>query len=857
MLRTTLRSLQARKLRLFTTTLAVVLGVAFMAGTLVFTDTIGQTFDRLFATVSAGTDAHVRSAASFSLGEGGGEQRSRLEAATLDVVLGVEGVAAAEGEIEGYAQIVGADGDPVGNPAGGSPSFGRSWGFDETLNPFDLAAGGRAPSADDEVVIDAFTASQGSLDVGDRTTVLTQTGVTDVEVVGIARFGDTDSPGGSTNVLFTAAAAQRLVAEEGRFDAINVRADEGISEAAIRDAIAAEVAEVAGSGGEVEVLTGAEVTKEDQDTIAEGLGVFRNFLVAFAAIALFVGVFIIYNTFNTLIAQRTQEMALLRAVGASRRQVMASVVVEAVVVGLIAATLGLAGGIGIAAGLKVLFEALGVDLPSGRVVVTTTTVTLSFVVGLTVSVASAIVPALRASRVSPLAAMREAAVDRPRSIGRIVVGALVTGLGVALTANGLLRDVDEPLRVVGVGALALVLGVAVLGPLFAGPLSRAIGSPLPRLRGMSGSLARLNAARNPSRTSTTASALMIGVALVTFITIVAASFKASFEATLSSAVKGDFVVDSGQFGGGGGGLPPELARQLGELPEVELATGLRVVPLEVDGRGTAAIALDPEAAERLFDLDLVAGSYDGLDESGIAVFEDDAEERGLALGDPVDVRFAETGARQLTVRAVFATAGLAGGYVVGTPLAEANVADAFDIQVFVELAAGVDRVEARAALESVVESFPTGNLQDQDEYRDAQTAPIDQVLGLVYALLSFSVLIALIGIANTLALSVFERTRELGLLRAVGMTRPQLKSMVRWESVIIALLGTVLGLVLGAFFSWATITSLAGDGFGEVAIPAGSLALIAVVAALAGVWAARRPAKRASKLDVLAAIAST
>ncbi len=829
----------------------MLLGVAFMVGTLVFTDTIGKTFDELFATVSAGTDAQVRSRSVIDTGDGG-EVRNRIDAALLDVVDQVDGVAAAEGVVEVFGPvIVGKDGDAVRNPAGAAPQFGRNWLEDDQLNPFDIQDG-REPQAAGEVVIDRFTADRGDLAVGDRTFVTNTPGEGnfDVEVVGIATFGDTDSPGGSTNVMLTTADAEREFGEDGRFDSISLRADSGITEDAIRDRVANVMP------GDVEVRTGAEVTKEQQDNFAEGLGFFRTFLVAFAVIALFVGIFIIYNTFNILVAQRVREMALLRAVGASRRQVLGSVVLEAAIVGLVAGALGVVVGVGIAALLRVLFNAIGLELPSGSLVVTVTTVVLAFVVGLVVSVLSALVPALRASRVPPVAAMRDVAIDRPNSVVRVIVGAVVTALSALLIVNGLFGDPDNPLLVVGVGALGLVIGIAILGPLFAGPVSKVIGAPVARLRGVSGRLARLNAARNPSRTSTTAAALMIGVTLVAFITVVAASFKASFEETLAGSVKGDFVIDSGTFQPGTG-LPPQLADEVRELPEVELVGSIRFLAMEIDGDGTVVGSITPEVAGPLFDVGLLQGSYDDLDATAIAVSKEKADDLGLRLGDPVPVRFVETGEQQLRVAAIYEDDDLVGPWFVGQAVSEANVAQQLDFQDIIELAPGVPLEAGRQAIEPVVDRYPTADLFDQQEYRDAQTAPINQILGLVYALLSFSVIIALIGIANTLALSVLERTRELGLLRAVGMTRPQMRSMVRWESVVIALLGTLLGIVLGSFFGWATVTAASDEGLAVLRIPVGQLAIVAVVAALAGVWAARRPAKRAAKLDVLEAIATT
>ncbi|MDQ3147708.1 MAG: FtsX-like permease family protein [Actinomycetota bacterium] len=848
MFKTTLKNLLARKLRLFTTGFAVVLGVAFMAGTLVLTDTIGQTFDELFADVNAGTDAHVRGEAAFE-DDFGNSQRRRIDAALVDQVAAVDGVATAEGEIEGYTQIVGSDGDAVGDP-NQAPTFGRNWTLDETLNPFDIAEG-RPPEGEGEVVIDQGVADTGELAVGDRTTVVLEAGSFPVEVVGIATFGEADSPGGSSNVLFASPVAQELIAEPGRLDAVNVVADEGVGEAELRDRIAAEVPDG------VEVLTGAEITEEDQDAIGEFVDVIQQFLLAFAIISLLVGVFIIYNTFSIIVAQRTREMALLRAVGASRRQVLGSVVLESLVIGFIASLVGLAAGVGVASGLKSIFSSIGFDLPSSGLVVKSSTVVAAIVVGVVVSLASALFPAIRASRVPPLAAMRDVALEGGRSTVRLVIGGLITVLGAAQLLNGLFGTVENELLVVGTGALALVIGVAVLGPVFAKPLSRLIGSPLPRVKGVAGTLARENAVRNPSRTATTASALMIGVALVGFITIVGSSAKASIDKTIEGALVGDFVVESGQFGLGG--LSPEVATRLNELPEVETAAGLRAVPVELDGQGTFVSAVDPRTIGDLLDLGITAGSYEDLDETAIAVHDDTAVEQGLAIGDTVPVVFTETGAQELTVGAIYDNGELFGfeNYFVGTAVAEANLADQFDLQVYVNTAQGVGAGEARAAIATVTDDYPTAEVQDQTEFREAQAAPIDQFLSLVYVLLSFSVVIALFGIANTLALSVFERTRELGLLRAVGATRSQVRSVVRWESVIIALLGTLLGLVIGAFFGWALVTAVEDEGFNTLRVPFGQLAVITVVAAFAGVIAAVRPARRAAKLDVLQAIATT
>ncbi|HSB86452.1 MAG TPA: ABC transporter permease, partial [Ilumatobacteraceae bacterium] len=605
---TTLKSLAARKLRLFTTSFAVLLGVAFMAGTLVLTDTIGKTFDELFANVNSGTDAYVRAEASFD-SEWFGEQRPRLDASLIDAINDVDGVAAAEGHIEAYAQLVDKAGKPMGNPNMGAPVFGAAWLSNDALNPFELTSG-RPPQADDEVVIDKGSADEAGFAIGDSTTVLTQTGPQHVEVVGIAKFGDTDSPGGASYTMFTPAAAQAYLTQPGKVDAIKIVAEPGVSESQL----IANISDVVPAG--TEVLTGAEITKEDQASIKDDMSFFNVFLMVFAVIALFVGSFIIYNSFSILVAQRTKEMALMRAIGASRRQVTRSVLLEAGVVGLIASALGLAAGVGVAAGLKALLAGIGIDIPAGGVVLTSKTVIISAIAGLGVSIASAVLPARRAAKIPPIAAMRDVAIDRSsRSRRRIVNGSIVTGLGALAMGAGLFGGAG--IVPVGLGAVLVFVGVAVLGPVLARPISRIIGSPMPRLKGMSGTLARQNAMRNPKRTSATAAALMIGVALVGFITILASSTKASVARNVDKTFNGDLVVSSNV--GGAGGLSPLLAEQLDALPELGAVTGVRMAPAEVDGESTNLMSADPQAMQQINDFGLAQGSLDGLHADDIAV----------------------------------------------------------------------------------------------------------------------------------------------------------------------------------------------------------------------------------------------
>src|SRR4051794_31728594 len=844
MFRTTIKNLAARKLRLLTTSLAVLLGVAFMAGTLVLTDTVGKTFDNLFADVNAGTNAYVRGEAAFSSDMG--DQRARLDLSLVDTVKQVDGVAAAEPSIEAYTQIVDKHGKAIGDPNMGAPTFGGNWLANDALNPWDLAVG-RAPQSGNEVVIDAATAKKGGFVVGDTTTAITKAGNEQVEIVGLATFGGQDTAVGVSYTLFTLEAAQAYLTEPGKIDSIKVVAADGISDRDLVERIKPVVP------AQTEVLTGAEITAENQKAVKEGLGFFSVFLLTFALIALFVGSFIIYNSFSILVAQRSKEMALMRAIGASRRQVLGSVLLEAVVVGVIASAAGIVAGVGVASLLKALMGSLGFEIPAGPVVLSSKTVIVSVIAGLGVSVASAVFPARKAAKVPPIAAMRDSAVDDSSSSRRrVVIGVGMAAFGAVAMGVGLFGGAGVPM--VALGTLLVFLGVAILGPVLARPISWVIGSPLPRLKGMSGTLARENAMRNPKRTSATAAALMIGVALVGFITILASSTKASIAEGIDKRFTGDFVVDSGTLGFGG--LSPDLAGQLQSLPELGAVSAERVAQAQVAGSSTMLVSADPVSMQAITDFGITAGSFDDLGADGIAVAKDTATANGWKVGDSVPVRFAETGEQPFTIRALFTEHDIAQEYFVSLAAYDANVADRFDSKIFTNVAAGVSPDAARAAITKVADGFPQATVQDVNEYKAAQTSQIDMMLNLIYALLALAVFIALLGIANTLALSIFERTRELGLLRAVGMTRRQLRTTVRYEAVIIALLGTTLGLAIGVGFGSAMVKAMEGQGLNTLTIPLDQLAVVAIIAAFAGVGAAILPARRASRLNVLDAIVS-
>jgi putative ABC transport system permease protein len=843
MWKVTLTSLRAKKLRLITTALAVMLGVAFMAGTLVLTDTLGSTFDGLLANANQGTDAYVRSSSEVT--NRATTVRPRITASLAQTISHVPGVAGAAGYVEGYAQIVGKDGKVLGNPSQGAPTIGASWTTIADLNPYHLVEG-TAPSAPADVVIDKHTADDGHFHVGDQVTILSKSNPEVFTIAGIAKFGTADSMGGTQASLFASDTAQRLLSQPGQVDAIRVLAADGTSQAELTERIAPTLP----SG--TEVLTGDAITKEQQADTRKQMGFITTFLMVFADIAILVGAFIIANTFSIIVAQRSREMALLRAIGASRKQVRRSVLAEAAVVGLFASVLGLFAGLGVAAGIKGLFGAMGLEIPGGPIVVTTKTVVLALVTGIGVTVGSAWLPARRGSKVPPVAAMRAQDVEAGRgSKRRTAAGLAITGAGVAALAAGL---GGSGVPMVLLGGLAVFLGIAVLGPLVARPAARVIGAPL-RLRGTTGSLARENAMRNPKRTAATASALMIGVGLVAFITIFAASTKQSISGSADRKLHADYVIDSGLYDEGG--LSPALTAALQAHPQFTAVTAVRNAPTLVDGRPSMLEAVDASAVGQIADLGTVTGDVTTLGADGIAVLDTTAKSHSWKLGDTIPVTFAKTGTTPFTIRAIYTDSDeWVGKQFVSTQAFDLNVSDQFDTRIFVKAAPGVSPSEARTIVDSESQGYALAKVQTFDEFKASLEQQIDQILTLVYALLGLAVIIALMGIANTLALSIFERTRELGLLRAVGMSRRQVRATIRSEAVIIAMLGTSLGLGIGMFFGWAMVHALASQGITTFVVPVSQLAVVVVIAALAGVTAAILPARRAAKLDVLAAISS-
>jgi putative ABC transport system permease protein len=844
----TLKGLWAHKLRFLLTGLAVVLGVSFMSGTMILTETMGRTFDELLADNNAGIDAIVQRPSSI---EGAGaDARERVDASALQTVRDVDGVDAADGSIQGFAQLVRDDGDVAQSELG--VTVGTNWIDDQRLNPFQLDEG-RAPAGPLEAVVDRATVDGEGWSVGESFVVLGKTGPIELTLVGAATFGAVAGIPGSTMIATDVPTAQAMFGEPGRFDSIVVARETDVS----ADELAVRLQSALGAH-DVEVVTGEADTATKQADLRENLRFLNTFLMAFAYIALFVGMFIIYNTFSIVIAQRTRDLAMLRAIGAGRSQVLRSVLLEAVAVAIAAVALGLGLGIGMSFGLRALLSQVGVDIPGGSTVISASTIVTSVLVGVSITLFSALAPAVRASRVAPIAALRDVAIDRSHtSAGRLVAGASVTVAGVGVTAAGIRADGAGAMQLLGLGAIATVAGVFVLGPVVARPLLRVLGAPARRISGSVGHLATENARRNPKRTSATAAALMVGVALVGFITVIASSTTAAVAHQVDRSFRADYVVDSGQWGDGG--LSPELAGRLAALPSVADVSPVRVAPVAIDGGATTIAGVDTATFDELFDLELLDGALSDVVAGTVAVHADSATTLGIEPGDSVDVTFARTGVVSLVVAATFDEQVIGTGaaaWITDLSTYEANVTDQYDRQVYVSIADGVDAVASRTEIESVLADWPGGELQDQAEFKAGITDEINRMLNLIYGLLALAVIIALIGIANTLALSVHERTRELGLLRAVGMTRRQVRTLVRWESVMIASMGTAIGLGLALAGSWAIVQALADEGVSEVVVPTGRLTVIVAASVIAGVAAALGPARRAARLDVLRAVAA-
>jgi putative ABC transport system permease protein len=850
MFRIALKGVLARKGRLLLTSLAVILGTAFLAGSFVFTDTIQRTFDNLFADVYKNTDAVVRSSNKID-GDFGQTFRANIPASLLEEVEGLPGVAQAEPDVGGTATIIDANGDKIGG--GGAPQFGSNF-YEGELSPWVLTDGSSPPTADNEVVLDQGSFEEGDFKIGDTVRIAGVNGSQDFTIVGSAKFGDVDSPAGATFAMFDLATSQEFLlpaAPDGgtpdEFTTISVKSDGSISDTQLADEIETTL------GGDTEVLTGAEITEETQDDIRDALQFFTIFLTIFAGISLFVACFVIYNVFSITQAQRSKESALMRAIGSSRRQVTSTLLLEAVAVGIVGSVIGLVCGIGLAKGMTTLLSAAGIDIPSTGIALLPRTIVLTLIVGLLVTVLSAVVPARKAGRVPPVAAMRDSAIESTAfSHRRLVSGLVVLALAIVLIALGLSGAV---LALVP-GILLIFIALFVLGPLIARRFALMLGKPIAAAKGVTGHMARENSARNPKRTASTAAALLIGVTLVSGVAVVAASLQSSVRDIFNKQIVGDVVVDA-ESDGGPNGFSTTLADQIGELPGVEAAAGVSQAPVRIDDDDTFVSVVNPTAAGEVFNFDVTDGSLQNVDANGIAISTDYAKDHDLAVGGTVDLALIDGSTHTLTVQAIYDEDILAGPRVVNRELFAGTSQPITDFAIYVLRDPSVSAEAVKAEIAPVVDQYGFGKVQTREEYIDAQAKQFTAFINLVYGLLGLSVFIAAFGILLTMLLSVFERRRELALSRAVGMSKRQVRSMVRWEAVITSLLGAIQGVIVGSALGFACYWALRDQGFEKFAYPVGTVIVVAVLAAFIGVLAAIIPARRATKVNVVEAISTT
>jgi putative ABC transport system permease protein len=837
MRKVTLKGLLAHKLRLALTALAIVLGVTFISGTFVLTDTLHNTFSVLFGNVYQKIDFQVRGSA--QLGSGASAQRNELPQSLLATVRGVPGVTAAQGGVTGYAQFVAPDGKAI--QTGGAPTLGVSFDPDPRLSNLNLIAGGPPRSAGD-VVMDAGTASKYGFAVGQRVRILFAGPPGEFTISGIAQFGSANNLAGATLAAFTLPTAQQVTQEAGRLDDINVLTAPGVSKAAVQRAIA----RVLPPG--VEVVTGQTVAQENTSAVNQALSFFSTALLVFAFISLFVGGFTILNTFSIIVGQRTRELALLRVVGASRRQVFRSVLAEAAIVGLVSSVIGLGLGVLAALGLEALMRGFGITLPSGSLVFAARTVLVGLIVGVGVTVVSAIGPARRAVRIPPVAALddRRAAAE-VSSQRRFVLGGALGLLGVLALAAGLARPA---IALVGLGALCIFVGAATLAPALARPVAGVLGRPLARIFGMPGKLGRENSMRSPRRTAQTASALMVGLALVSAMAVFGASLSRSATSLADDAISANLLVTTSN---GAGQLSDALPPMVAAVPGVLATTTVYRDRFEVGGTLAPLTGVATSALSDTLILRMTSGSPAALAQGELLIDSTTARSKHLSVGSAVPVRFALTGQGTMRVGGVYQANALIGSYLVGAGffLTHFSNASLGALLVRTDGGPGVQDAVGRA-----LAPYPNVQVQTKAQFEQTQTASVNQLLGLVYALLGLAVLIAMIGIVNTLLLSVFERTREIGLLRAVGMRRRQVRGMIRSEAVIMALFGALIGIVIGTGMGLALVSSLKQQGVTDTVVPVSSLLIFLVLSAVLGLVAAVWPARRAARLDVLAAIAA-
>ena len=845
MLRAAWRSLVSHKLRLVLSMLAVVLSVGFVVGTSIFSATLNRTFTDLFAQTT--TDVVVSPESEFS-GDGFAGSVPTLPASLLTELEEVPGAAKVGATVfaDGVA-IIGSDGEPVGQ--GGAPQFGSNWSDDEELTPYRLVEGS-GPTTAGQVAVDSVSAEDGELSLGDTVQLVTPTGSTDAEIVGIFRFGTSGNLAGATIAAFDTASAQELLLKgKDAYTTIDLVADTGVTQQELADSVSSVV------GAGVTVQTGEEAADEAATEITEALGFFNYLLTAFALVSLFVGSFLIVNTFSMLVSQRTKELALLRAVGATRAQIIGSVLIESAIVGLLASIVGCGFGIIVTMLLRSGFGAIGVDMGDTALVLEPGTFIVGLLLGVLITVASAWFPARRASRIPPVAALRDDAVIPTSSLRkRGIIGAVLLALSGWALYSGSTSGDESGFALVGLGTLGALIGAIIFAPVLAEPVSRTIGAPLPAVFGTVGRLAMDNAARQPRRSAATASAVMVGLALVTGFSIITTSASASISSAVDDVVGAEFLISNSTQRP----FPTTVADEVSDIEGVETVSRSSLVQAEAENAaGDTSLQFlttaDPDTVTEVLDLAFVEGDFSGLTDATAIVDEGTAQLAKLQVGDEITLRFA-TGEASLEVSGLYEAEGFWSGFVItDTALQDAGV-DVGDSFVYVKAGPDADLGQIRNEIDAILADYPTVTVQTQEELKEQIEDQAAALLAILIALLGLAIFIAVLGIINTLLLSVLERTREIGMLRAVGTSRRQVRGMIMLESVVLALFGAITGLVLGVAFGVTLQNALSGFGFTVLGVPWVLLGFLLLIAMLVGALAALWPARRASRLDVLQAI---
>ncbi|MDH6628007.1 putative ABC transport system permease protein [Streptomyces sp. LBL] len=841
MFRTALRNVFAHKARLLMTVLAVMLGVSFVSGTLVFTNTISEAFQKSSAKGFDQVDVAVEAKTQQDKGDTVGKT-AELTQALLDDSAKVPGAVSAVGVVNGFTAIADKDGKLIGG--GFQSQGGNYWGTKDTRYPL---TDGHAPSGANEVLIDSETAKRGGYEIGDTVRLSVDGPVLEPKITGIFTTDDGNVAAGGSLALFDTATAQQLFGKKGTYDQIAVRAKSGVSQTALQ----AEL-DKALPKDLVYTTTGQQLADSQARMIAAEMSGMKQGLLVFAGIALFVGTFIIANTFTMLVAQRTKELALLRAVGASRRQVTRSVLLEAFVVGSVAAVTGLVAGIGIGAGLRSLMGSFGGAVPDGPLIITPGTVGAALAVGILITMLAAWLPGRRAAKIPPVAAMSSlhAQATTKSLVLRNTLGALFSAAGVAVVLAATTMSGSDGQAPMGLGAVLLIIGVFILTPLLSRPLIAA-AAPVLRVFGVSGKLARQNSVRNPRRTAATASALMIGLTLITGMTVVAGSVQKSIDKMAASAIRADYVISMAN----GNQLSPDVERKLRGIDDVTAVSPLRGAPSRIGGETEYLTGVTGDAIAELTDLKVDNGSFE-VGGTRVVVDDKTAELRGWKGGSGFTVAYEDGKKQQLTVAAVYERNDLIQGILVDNATLSPHLSDPADAQVMVKTSDGASGA-TKDKLEKALGSNPAIKVQSKQDVSDDIAQLFTLMLNMLYGLLAMAVIVAVLGVINTLAMSVFERSQEIGMLRAIGLDRKGIKRMVRLESLVISLFGGVLGIGLGVFFGWA-----GGELLGaslptyELVLPWARMAVFLLLAAAVGVLAALWPARRAARLNVLTAIKS-